>query len=357
MQFLDFMRQNGHKELAVWVDNSVGFKAFIAIHDTRLGPALGGTRIWPYSDDETAIMDVLRLSQAMTYKSAAAGLNLGGGKGLIMADSGVAKNEQMMRSYGRFVDSLAGAYITTEDVGATAEDMHWISMETDYVVGLPEELGGSGNPAGVTGFGVYHAMRAAARVAWGSEELSGKTVAMQGFGNVANSLAGYLLEDGARLVVTDINQTARERATKIDGISVVDPDAIFDTQCDVFAPCALGSSVNEITIPRLSAKIVCGAANNQLLTSDDCTRLSDAGILYVPDFVANAGGVINVSFELNGEYDESAAKTKASEIYGTTVRVLQMAENLSITTEEAAKRIAEERLTSHGMHGSDKLRG
>ena len=210
MHFVEFMHSNGHQELAVWTDPAVVLKAFIAIHDTTLGPALGGTRIWPHPSDEAAIMDALRLSRAMTYKSAAAGLPLGGGKGLIVADPHKDKTEAMLRSYGRFVESLGGRYITTEDVGATGQDMEWIAKETSHVVGLPQSAGGSGNPAVVTGFGVYQAMRACAEDVWGSDSLEGRTVAMQGFGNVASSLARHLTGAGARLVVADIDPGARE---------------------------------------------------------------------------------------------------------------------------------------------------
>ena len=251
MRFVEYMQENGHRELAVWTDTETGLKAFIAIHDLTLGPALGGTRIWPHATDEDAIMDVLRLARAMTYKSAAAGLDLGGGKGLILADPRKDKTEALLRSYGRFVESMGGRYVTTEDVGANAQDMEWISRETKHVVGLSEELGGSGNPARVTGFGVYQAMRACAEATWGSDSLEGRTVAMQGFGNVASSLAVHVKEAGAKLVVTDINDAALARAEAMGVAAIVEPDAIFDVECDIFAPCALGGSLNSGTIPRL----------------------------------------------------------------------------------------------------------
>ena len=346
MHFVEYMRANGHQELAVWTDPATGLKAFIAIHDTTLGPALGGTRIWPHATDDEAIMDVLRLAKAMTYKSAAAGLPLGGGKGLIVADPRTDKTEAMFRSYGRFIDSLNGRYITTEDVGASAQEMEWISYETRHVVGLPEAMGGGGNPAVVTEFGVYQGMRAAALAVWADESLEGRVIAMQGFGNVAGSLAGHLLEAGAQLVATDIVEAARARAEALPGVRVVEPDAIYDVECDIFAPCALGGVLNPDTIPRLRAAIVCGAANNQLLEDDDAERMDQRGILWAPDFIVNAGGVINVYYELGRAYSREAAMAKASQIHGTLTRIIRTAREEGVTTAAAADAIAEERLAA-----------
>jgi leucine dehydrogenase len=344
--FVEYMQANGHRELAVWTDPDAGLKAFIAIHDTTLGPALGGTRIWAHETDAAAIMDALRLSKAMTYKSAAAGLPLGGGKGVVVADPRTDKTEAMFRSYGRFVESLGGRYVTTEDVGATAQEMEWISYETKHVVGLSEALGGSGNPAVVTGFGVYQAMRACMEHVHGKDSLKGKTVAMQGFGNVAGSLAGHLLDAGAKLVVTDINDAARKRAEAIKGVRTVDPDAIYDVECDIFAPCALGAVLNEQTISRLKTPIVCGAANNQLATDEDDNRLKSRGVLYAPDYIVNAGGVINVYYELERAYNREAAMAKASQIYDTVTRVIAISQEQEITTAEAADSIAEARIAT-----------
>ena len=344
MRFVEYMQKKGHRELSVWTDTETGLKAFIAIHDLTLGPALGGTRIWPHATDEDAIMDVLRLARAMTYKSAAASLDLGGGKGLILADPRKDKTEALLRSYGRFVDSMGGRYVTTEDVGANAQDMEWISRETKHVVGLSEELGGSGNPARVTGFGVYQAMRACAEAAWGSDSLEGRTVAMQGFGNVASSIAVHVKEAGAKLVVTDINDAAIAKAEAMGVAAIVEPDAIFDVECDIFAPCALGGSLNSGTIPRLRSAVVCGAANNQLADDHCAELLRKRGILYAPDFIGNAGGVINVYFELGRAYDRDAAMEKTAHIYDTMGRVIATSNREDITTAEAANRIAEERL-------------
>jgi leucine dehydrogenase len=346
MHFVEFMQANGHQELAVWTDPAVGLKAFIAVHDTTLGPALGGTRIWPHATNDEAIMDVLRLSKAMTYKSAAAGLPLGGGKGLVVADPRTDKTEAMFRSYGRFVDSLDGRYITTEDVGATAREMEWISYETKHVVGLPETMGGSGNPAVVTGFGVYQAMRACALAQWGTDSLQGRTVAMQGFGNVATSLAGHLIGAGAKIIATDIHEAACARAATMEGVQVVEPDAIYEASADIFAPCALGNVLNEQTIPRLQASIVCGAANNQLHQDADARRLRERKVLYAPDYIVNAGGVINVYYELGRAYNKEAAMAKAAQIFDTTSLVIQTSREQRITTLAAADTIAERRIAS-----------
>lgn len=346
MHFVDYMEAHGHQELVVWTDPAIGVKAFVAIHDTTLGPALGGTRIWPHATNDDAIMDVLRLSRAMTYKSAAAGLPLGGGKGLIVADPRTDKTEAMFRSYGRLVDSLNGRYVTTEDVGATAMDMEWISYETRHVVGLPESLGGSGNPSVVTAFGIFQAMRACAADQWGSDSLEGRTIAMQGFGNVASSLAGHLLEAGARIVATDIFDSAIARARQLDGVEIVSPEDIYAVDADIFAPCALGGSLNEETIPLLRAPIVCGAANNQLATPEDAHRLESRRILYAPDYIVNAGGVINVYYELGRTYNRDAALAKAAMIFDTTEAVISTSKTEGITTSAAADAIAEARIES-----------
>ncbi len=351
MKFIEFMQVNGHQELAIWTDPAVGLKAFIAIHDTKLGPSMGGTRIWPHATDDDAIMDVLRLSKAMTYKSAAAGLPFGGGKGLVVADPRTDKTEAMFRSYGRFVETLNGRYVTTEDVGATAQEMEWISHETQHVLGLPESLGGSGNPAVVTGYGVFQAMRACAVALWGTDSLEGKTVAVQGFGNVAMSLASYLRDAGVKLVVTDIYGAAKARAAELPGVEIVGAEDIYDVAADVFAPCALGGVLNEETIARLQAPIVCGAANNQLHEeSADAERLRLRGIIYAPDYIVNAGGVINVASEYTGSYSREWAMRKAGEIFDTVTRVIQRSRDEGITTKKAADEIAEQRLKAERIN-------
>jgi leucine dehydrogenase len=345
MNISEFMMANGHEQLSIWTDQKAGLRSFVAIHDRTLGPSLGGVRIWPHQTEEAAITDVLRLSRAMTYKSAVAGLPLGGGKAVIIADPNKDKTEAMFRSFGRFVESLGGRYITTEDVGASPRDLEWVSYETSHVVGLPESLGGSGNPAGVTGFGLFQAMRACAKFVWGAESLNGCSIAIQGFGNVAQSLSGHLLEAGANLTVTDIVQGRLDAARAMSKrIKIVSPEEIIHAGADIFAPCALGAVVNRATIPLLRCAVVCGAANNQLETDEDAERLAERGILYGPDYVANAGGVINVYHELGRKYNADAAMEKAAGIYDTMLRILQLADEKRITPAQAADTVAEERL-------------
>jgi leucine dehydrogenase len=347
MRIIEHMEQHGHEQLAVWTDPSVGLRAFIAIHDTTLGPSLGGVRIWPHPTEDDALLDVLRLSRAMSYKSAVAGLPLGGGKGLIIADSRTDKTEAMFRSFGRFVESLGGRYIATEDVGATPQDLEWVSLETKHVVGLPPDKGGSGNPATVTGYGLFQAMRAAAKATWGNDSLDGRTVALQGFGNVASSVSVHLLEAGARLIITDLSRERRAAARALDCVSVVDdPNDIYDEVCDIFAPCGLGGILNNNTIPRLQCSVVCGGANNQLADDSSGNQLAERGILYAPDFVANAGGVINVYYELGRTYDREAAMEKASHIYKSMEQVFSIAKAQGITTAEAADYLAEQRIAA-----------
>jgi leucine dehydrogenase len=347
MKTVEYMERHGHEQLTIWTDPTVGLRAFIAIHDTTLGPALGGVRIWPHATEEAAIMDVLRLSRAMTYKSAMAGLPLGGGKGLIMADSHTDKTEAMLRSYGRFVETLNGRFITTEDVGASTQDLEWVSFETDHVLGLSEAMGGSGNPATMTALGVFYAMRACAKASWGSDSLEGRTVAIQGYGNVATALSKHLLDAGAKLIITDIREDKRQQAQKLGAaVTIVGPDDILSNGCDILAPCALGGILNAETIPGLQCQVVCGSANNQLADEPDADRLEQRGILYAPDYVTNAGGVINVFYELNRVYDLEPALEKTSKIYDTMLQVIQTAKGQGTTTARAADTIAEERLAS-----------
>ena len=348
MNVLDYMEHHGHEQFSVYSDPAVGLRAFIAVHDTTLGPSLGGVRVWPHSTEEAAVMDVLRLSRAMTYKSAAAGLHFGGGKGLIIANSHRDKSEAMMRAFGRFVDSLGGRYITTEDVGMTLLDLEWISQETQHVTGLPVSMGGSGDTSHMTGFGVHQGMKACAKKVWGSDSLSGKVVAIQGFGHTAMALTQHLLEseDEIKLIVTDINKEALDRARAIPGVRVVGPDEIYDTESDILAPCALGGVLNTKTIPRLRCKLVCGSANNQLQDIADGDALQKRGILYAPDYIVNAGGVINISCEVGMDYNEKAAMEKTARIYDTIERVIFIAKKDDVSTATAADRLAEERIDS-----------
>lgn len=348
MQVLDYMERYGHEQLSVYTDTSVGLRAFIAIHDTTLGPALGGVRVWPHPTEEAAVTDVLRLSRGMTYKSAAAGLNFGGGKGLIMADSRKDKSEAMMRAFGRFVESLGGRYITTEDVGITLHDLEWIAQETSHVTGLPVSMGGSGDTSPMTGFGVYQGMRACAEEAWGSDSLAGRVVAIQGFGHTATALVDNLLkkEEGVKLIVADINEESLGRARQYPGVQVVGSDDILGVACDIFAPCALGGILNNKTIPRLRCRIVCGSANNQLLELEDADGIQKRGILYAPDYIVNAGGVINISYEVGTTYGEEAAMEKTARIYETTQRVIAISKREGISTARAADHLAEERISA-----------
>lgn len=345
MKIFDYMGGHGYEQLVMYTDPEVGLKAIIAIHDTTLGPACGGTRIWPYATEEEAILDALRLARAMTYKSAAADLPLGGGKAVIIADSHTQKTEAMMRAYGRLVDTLQGRYITTTDVGSTGHDMEYVHQETRYAVGLPTSAGGSGDTSVMTGLGVYMGIKACAREVWGSDSLRGKKIAMQGFGKVAYNTAHHLLKEDAQLVVTDVYEGALEQARQM-GIKVVAPEKIYDVESDIFAPCALGGVLNSQTIRQLRCKIVAGGANNQLLNDSDGEELHRRGILYAPDYVINAGGIINVEAEIGAPYNPDRAREKTERIYNIMGRVIEISKREEIPTAEAADKMAEERIAS-----------
>ena len=329
----------------------VGLKAIIAVHNTTLGPALGGTRMWMYKNEQEAMRDVLRLSRGMTYKAAISGLNLGGGKAVIIGDPHTDKNEHLFRAFGRFVDSLGGRYITAEDVGMTEQEMEWIYSETKYVTGIPKSMGGSGDPSPVTAYGVYMGMKAAAKRAYGSDSLKGKRVAIQGAGHVASHLARYIAKENATIFVTDIYQKKAEAlAAEISG-TCVRPDDIYGLDVDIFSPCALGGVINDDTLPVLTCNVIAGAANNILEDeSVHATRLDERGIIYAPDYVINAGGIINISSELEG-YNEELAMRKTSRIYDTMTDILEYADAHGITTLEASNRLAEERINAVGKLG------
>jgi leucine dehydrogenase len=345
LEILEQMGDEGHEQLVVVSDAGSGLKAIIAIHDTTLGPACGGTRIWPYKSEQEAIWDALRLSRAMTYKSAAADLPLGGGKGVIIADSYTQKTEALVRAYGRFVDTLGGRYLTTTDVGSTGRDMEYIKQETDHVVGLPVTSGGSGDTSIMTGLGIYMGMKACAKETWGNDSLRGKVVAMQGFGKVATHTAHHLMKEDATLVVTDVFDGALDRA-RDRGLKVVKPDEIYGLDCDIFAPCALGGVINPETIPKLKCKVIAGGANNQLLSDTDGEALHRLGILYGPDYILNSGGIINVESEISGIYNADRAQEKTERVYEIIERVISISKNEEIPTAKAADRLAEERLKS-----------
>ncbi|PKB78328.1 MAG: leucine dehydrogenase [SAR202 cluster bacterium Io17-Chloro-G9] len=345
MEVFDYMGSWGHEQLMMCTDVEVGLRAVIAIHDTTLGPACGGLRIWPYESETEAVQDALRLSRAMTYKSAAADLPLGGGKAVLIADSHTQKTEALLRSYGRFVETLGGRYLTTTDVGSTGRDLEYVRQETAHVVGLPTTAGGSGDTSIMTGLGIYMGMKACARQVWGTESLAGKKVAMQGFGKVATYTAHHLLKEDAQLVVTDVYDEAMDRARDM-GIAVVGADKIYDQECDIFSPCALGGIINKDTIPRLKAQVVAGGANNQLATSKDGEELHRRGILYAPDYILNSGGIINVSAEIGGPYNADRAREKTERIYEIIGRVIEISQSQEVPTSLAADRMAEQRLAS-----------
>ncbi|MFS0822812.1 branched-chain amino acid dehydrogenase [Bacillus sp. 1P02SD] len=343
MEIFSYMEKYDYEQLLFCQDKQSGLKAIIAIHDTTLGPALGGTRMWTYASEEAAIEDALRLAKGMTYKNAAAGLNLGGGKTVIIGDPRKDKNEEMFRAFGRYIQGLNGRYITAEDVGTTVADMDIIHEETDFVTGISPAFGSSGNPSPVTAFGVYRGMKAAAKEAFGSDSLEGKIVAVQGVGNVAYTLCKYLHEEGASLIVTDINKDAAMRAVRDFGAKAVDPDEIYSVECDIYAPCALGATVNDETIPQIKAKVIAGSANNQLKEPRHGDVIHELGIVYAPDYVINAGGVINVADELYG-YNQERALKKVESLYDTIEKVIEIAKRDGIPTYQAADRLAEERI-------------
>lgn len=330
----------GHEQVVFCRDAEAGYQAIIAIHSTVLGPAAGGTRLLPYASEDDALLDALRLSRGMTYKNAAAGLPLGGGKAVVIADAGCVDRERLLRAHGRFVDRFGGRFITGEDSGTSMADMEIIRRETKHVTGLAHR---SGDPSPWTARGVFRAIQAAARQRWGSETLAGRTVAIQGCGHVGFQLALLLHRAGARLVVTDVDPERVRRTVDETGAEAVDPEAIYDVAADVFAPCALGGAVNDETIPRLKAGIVAGAANNQLLEERHGRALEERGILYAPDFVANAGGVISATVDVLG-WDEAQAGERIDGIYDTMLSVFAIAGREGVSTSVAANRLAEERL-------------
>ncbi|MFJ8515448.1 Leu/Phe/Val dehydrogenase [Lysinibacillus xylanilyticus] len=343
MEIFKYMEKYDYEQLVFCQDEASGLKAIIAIHDTTLGPALGGARMWTYASEENAVEDALRLARGMTYKNAAAGLNLGGGKTVIIGDPFKDKNEEMFRALGRFIQGLNGRYITAEDVGTTVADMDLIHEETNYVTGISPAFGSSGNPSPVTAYGVYRGMKAAAKEAFGSESLEGRTISVQGLGNVAYKLCEYLHNEGAKLVVTDINQAAIDRVVNDFDATAVAPEEIYSQEVDIFAPCALGAILNDETIPQLKAKVIAGSANNQLQDSRHGDYIHELGIAYAPDYVINAGGVINVADELYG-YNSERAMKRVEGIYDSIEKIFAISKRDGIPTYVAANRLAEERI-------------
>jgi len=333
-----------HEQIVFCNDKDTGLKAIIGIHNTVLGPALGGTRMWDYASEWEALNDVLRLSRGMTFKSAITGLNLGGGKAVIIGDAKTQKTPELMRSFGRFVDSLSGKYITAEDVGMETADMDTVHEVTKHVVGISEAKGGSGNPSLITAYGVFMGLKAAAKHKFGTDNLEGKSVLVQGIGHVGETLVDHLTQNGAKVYISDINQERLEAVKNKYGAIIYEGKDVYDAEVDIYAPCALGATINDDTVKRIKAKVIAGAANNQL--ADETAHgkiLSERGIVYAPDFLINAGGIINVYAELE-KYDKKEIIRKTENIYNTTLEILSKADKDDMTSHFAALKIAQQRI-------------
>lgn len=335
---------DNHEQVVFCNDKDTGLKAIIGIHNSVLGPALGGTRMWNYTNEWEALNDVLRLSRGMTYKSAITGLNLGGGKAVIIGDAKTQKTPELMRKFGEFVHSLSGKYITAEDVGMTTADMDTVREVTPYVTGISEAIGGAGNPSPITGYGVFMGMKAAAKFKFGSDVLEDKVIYVQGIGNVGEALVGHLMDEGAKVIISDINQERLEEISKKYGVTIYAGNDLYSEEMDIYAPCALGATINDDTINKFKAKVIAGAANNQLAVEQIHGKLlQERGIVYAPDFLINAGGIINVYAELEG-YDKKEIIRKTENIYNTTLEILNNAKTNNITTNQAALNIAQSRI-------------
>ena len=335
----------GYEKVVRCDDPESGLKAIISVHDTTLGPALGGLRMWPYMSDQEALTDVNRLSKGMTYKSAIAETGLGGGKSVIIGNSKTDKSEDLFRAMGRFINSLGGLYTTAEDVGTSVEDCVIIRSETKHVTGLPREMESSGDPSPYTAKGVFLGMKACIEKALGTSDFNGVRIAVQGAGHVARYLCDHLADAGATLYITDIVEERARLVADKHGATIVSPEEIYDLDAEIYCPCALGATINDDTIPRLKAKIVAGAANNQCLTVEHGDALRERGILYAPDFVINAGGIINVSVELEDDgYNEERALAKVNNIYNAVRDIVETAETENIATNRSAILLAERKL-------------
>ena len=347
MNVFEEVEQFGHEQIVFCHDEDTGLKAIIGIHDTSLGPALGGTRMWNYASEQEALTDVLRLSRGMTFKAAISGLNLGGGKAVIIGDAAKMKNEALLRRFGKFVESLSGKYITAEDVNMSTRDMEYISMHTSHVVGLPEVLGGGGDPSPVTAYGAYVGMKAAVKHQMGTEQLKGKKIAVQGVGNVGTNLIEHLVKEDAQVFVTDLNETRLKNVADTYGVTVVGMDEIYDIDMDIYAPCALGATVNDQTIERLKCSVIAGAANNQLADeSKHGQLLREKGIVYAPDFLINAGGLINVGIDYLDVYNRERVYDMTERIYDTCTNILKAADEKNIPSQQAAIEAAMDRINS-----------
>jgi leucine dehydrogenase len=343
----DEVAREGHEQILFGYDEMSGLKTIIAIHSTDLGPALGGTRFFAYPSEEEALVDVMRLSKGMTYKAAIAGLDLGGGKAVIIGDPRTDKSERLFRAYGRIVDSLQGRYITAEDVGTTTTDMDIVRRETRWALGASVAEGGAGDPSPVTARGLYAATRAVCQVVWGDPDVTGRRFAVQGVGKVGSAFVQLLVEHRAEVIVSDAYEPAIQSAVETYGVKSVPADEILTVDCDIFSPCALGATLNSSTIPNLNCQAVVGSANNQLATDEDALTLTERGILYAPDFVVNAGGLINVYDELQG-YSKTRALHRVDGLFEATLAVLERARLEGVTPNEAAIALAEQRINQIG---------
>ena len=346
---------DNHEQIVFCHDKDTGLKAIIGIHNTVLGPALGGTRMWKYANEWEALNDVLRLSRGMTYKSAISGLNLGGGKAVIIGDSKIDKSPELIKKFGEYVHSLSGRYITAEDVGTTTADMDLIRDITPYVTGISEDRGGSGNPSPVTAYGVFMGMKAAAKYQFGSENLDGKSVLVQGIGHVGETLVSYLVKEGAHVQIADINEARLAEVSKKYGAQIFTGSDLFSAAVDIYAPCALGATINDDTVNKIKAKVIAGAANNQLANEQIHGKiLKERGIAYAPDFLINAGGIINVYGEIVG-YTKDEAMRRTENIYDTTLEIFRDSELNNITTHAAAFAIAERRIADRAKEKAKTL--
>jgi len=349
-ELLDLVAEHGAEQVAFAADDETGLRAIVAIHSTVLGPGMGGTRFYPFASERDALVDVLRLAKGMAYKHAACGNDLGGGKAVIIGDPRTARTDDLLRAYARFVDRLGGRYLTAADVGTTQADMDLIRTVTPHVTGISESQGGSGDPSPATAWGVYHALLAVAEELWGEPSLEGRHVAITGTGKVGSDLARRLAAAGCRLTLADVREDVVVPLAAELGADLAAPDRVHAVACDVLSPCALGATLNEHTIPELHCVAVCGCANNQLATDEDGDRLAEAGVLYAPDYVANAGGVINIADELGPSgYDRERAYARVATIQETVRRVFRRATTDGITPARAADRLAEDRLRPPGQ--------
>lgn len=348
MSSFELMSQHGdHEQVVFCHDKNIGLKAIIAIHNTALGPALGGTRMWNYKNEDEALVDVLRLSKGMTYKAAAAGLNLGGGKAVIIGDSKTDKTEGLFRAFGQFVNSLNGKYITAEDVGTSVNDMEHIFMETPWVTGIPKDFGGSGDPSPYTAHGILMGIKAAASEKLGTDSLKGMRIAVQGLGNVGSNLLKYLVDEGALVTIADIDPARVKMYQEKYNVKTASADEILFTECEIQSPCAMGAIINDQTITKLKCKAIAGGANNQLAHPRHGDQLQELGILYAPDYVVNAGGLMNVFVELEG-YSPERAFEKTKRVYDNVKKVFEISKRDHIGTHTAADRLAEERIKTIG---------